>query len=173
MQRILLGGGGHHRLQLRPSTLYVAAVCEGQRMPEQEARKTRIVVVDLLGLLGQAYHLRIVALLVVAVDAFVVVVDATVTLQQLLVVLVVAYEVGKIRVGKSHKHHVAVVVGLRRVALPVVDAVEHIESLHDVGRRHIIRRQAVVALQRPRQIAHAVVEDVGSAKQCRRRQTLQ
>ena len=84
---------------------------------------------------------------------------------ELAVVFVVAYEVGEVGVGESAQHHIAVVVGLRCVALAVVDAVEHVESLHDVVVVCVVACEAQVAFESAGCVVDAVVVDVGGAEE--------
>ena len=67
--------------------------------------------------------------------------------------------------GEAHEHHVAVVVGLRGVALPVVDTVEHIERLDNLGEGGVVVGQAEVVLEGLGYVAHTVVEDIGGVEE--------
>ncbi len=91
--------------------------------------------------------------------------DAALTGYEFLVVFVVADEVGEVGVGEAEEDHVAVVVGLWGVALPVEDAIEHIESLDDLVVGGVFVGEAEVAFEGSRGVADAVVEDVASAEE--------
>ena len=99
------------------------------------------------------------------VEFFVGLFDDSLTTEEFFIVLVVADEVGEIAVGEAHEDHVAIVVGLRSVALTVEDAVEHVECLDHFVIGGIVVGETKVALERPWGVAYAVVEDIACVEE--------
>ena len=138
----------------------VSGLCKSKCMPETETVECGIAGVCLFGFGGKLDDGAVVVAGVVVVELLIIFSNAAVAANELPVVLVVAYKVGKIRVGKSHENHVAIVICLRSVSLAVVDAVEHIECLNNFGEGGVVVGKAMVALERKRDVADAIVEDI-------------
>ena len=86
-------------------------------------------------------------------------------LGNLLVIVLVAYQIGKVAVGEAHQHHVAVVVGVGGVALAVVDAVEHEKRLHNLLVVGILVGEPQITLKGALGVVDAVVEKIARIKQ--------
>ena len=163
---VVVGGGLYDVLELPRCRGGVAEVGGGEGAPEAEALQFGVGRVELFGLFGEGYCLAVAVCVVEVVDLQVVVFDALVAGYELAVVFVVAYEVGEVGVGEAAEDHVAIVVGLRCVALAVVDAVEHVERLHDVVVVGVVAGKAQVAFEGAWSVVDAVVVDVGGAEEC-------
>lgn len=142
----------------------VSSLSKSKCMPETETVECGIAGICLFGFGGKLDDGTVVVAGVVVVELLVVFGNAAVAANEFPVVFIVAYKVGKIRVGESHENHVAIVICLGGVTLAVVDAVEHIERLNDFGEGGVVVGKAMVALERKRDVADAVVEDIACVK---------
>ena len=86
----------------------------------------------------------------------------------LFVVILVEYQIGEVAVGKSHQHHVPVVVGTRSIALFVVYFVQHVKCLHYFRIACIFIRQPQIAFQCLVYISYSVVIYIPCIQQAHR-----